>query len=494
MRKVTAIRHSSNASTSLINDPKPANKTKILSESEYIFGYSNSGQQQQQQQQVKHSSNESGKKKVLKLVNNLNDFIFVNATTGDIYLLKNMDREKILNLKFTVHVRDQPTESSADDHLTNSVEVNLEIIDINDSAPLCSSLNFDSDSSTATIRASSNHTQSRSSHVNTLPNTKQIDAFSMRLDLARLDTLKSTYKLAKLYKFNCFDNDLHKNARLKYEIVKVYVKDAHNEPIKKRKKHKTSVLRLRGGGSANNLDSKSVNDFFAQNRVFELDSNSGVLYLNLSLDWSISDPFVERADGSYAASANTFINKFRWILFNKYLLVKVKVSDHGIVSLFNYYYLKFYVCFINSDETGSGGGLASGETLGHCDFFKNDRKNRTILLKPVYNLNTNLDYSRELDTSREDVSNSDRFDSNLDAVTVGQSTNRIPNSQDVDLRVSGEQNGLVNTSNDDENVTVIHLNTNYLENNKSSSVVSSRVDFRLYILNFLILIFIFVLK
>ena len=77
-------------------------------------------------------------KKFYRRIPNIDKIIYLNSSSGDIYLLEQPDREQIMNIRFNVYVKDGGDSSSVD-NLNNSVPVVVEIIDINDSRPQCSS-------------------------------------------------------------------------------------------------------------------------------------------------------------------------------------------------------------------------------------------------------------------------------------------------------------------------------------------------------------------
>lgn len=250
----------------------------------------------------------------------MSEYIYVNWTNGAIYLLKNIDREKILNIKFSLFVRDRKDENDKNT-LINQVDVTIEFIDINDSKPVCTSVYL----------ATAVQNDER----------RLIDAFALRIDLDKLQFIVANFKLAKLYKFNCYDNDLNKNAKLKYEIDRYFLKEVN--PNRRRTPSSLSITNTK------------VEEFIYKNKIFTIDSHSGIVYMNLSSDWSFHE----------------FINELRSLLARKYLLIKVRVSDNGIVSLFKEYYLKLLFCFSMDD-------------FKMCEFSASEmRKNKTLLIKPL---------------------------------------------------------------------------------------------------------------
>ena len=141
-----------------------------------------------------------------KSIHNLNNVIHINETNGEIFLLQQFDRELITHIYFTVFVIDRlgNDKLGGEPALSNSVPVVIEFIDINDSKPKC------------------NNVELKYDHDNSYRREKPF-VFSVYMDLSllTLNTLVSSYPI---YKLDCQDLDLGKNAELNYEIEKIYLK------------------------------------------------------------------------------------------------------------------------------------------------------------------------------------------------------------------------------------------------------------------------------
>jgi hypothetical protein len=222
-----------------------------------------------------------------KLIKNIEDFIFVNATTGRLYLLKGIDREQITHIRFNLHVIDRRNlkfTNWPNEPLFNVVPVVIEMIDINDQKPICSNL----DMFTAVTSLYKSHHQ------------KYI--YSIFFDLDK-------FKTNPIYHLICYDKDLAKNSELLYELSDVTLKeiDSNNNNNNNNKK--------------NNI--KNLDSFM---NLFEIDSKSGVLYYNYN--W-------------YSNESSADIAK----IYNNYFFVlKFKISDNGMIPSFNYYTLKLKFC------------------------------------------------------------------------------------------------------------------------------------------------------
>lgn len=218
-----------------------------------------------------------------KLIKNIEDFIFVNATTGRLYLLKGIDREQITHIRFNLHVIDRRNlkfTNWPNEPLSNVVPVVIELIDINDQKPICSNL----DLFTAVTSLYKSHHQ------------KYI--YSIYFDLDK-------FKTNPIYHLNCYDKDLAKNSELLYELSDVTLKEIDSNNNNKK----------------NNI--KNLDSFM---NLFEIDSKSGVLYYNYN--W-------------YSNQSSADIAK----IYNNYFFVlKFKISDNGMIPSFNYYTLKLKFC------------------------------------------------------------------------------------------------------------------------------------------------------
>ena len=258
-------------------------------------------------------------RRLFKPIENLDKYVYVNPETGTIYLINRIDREQILSIRFYLFASDRMGEITQDTEnmaLKNSVLVTIEIEDVNDSQPVCfaqsiTNLKFDS-------------------FVHAL------DVYSIQIDLNALG-MASLYpeyqfapfyskntRLIQVYQFECIDNDKNKNSELIYEIESFYLK----RPPKQQASNRP-------------LNPAFVNEFILNRKIFSLNANSGILYLNLSKTWLE----MKLNGGEENLTEFSVEEEFLKFLKNKFLIIKIKISDKGIVALSTYYYLKFFLCF-----------------------------------------------------------------------------------------------------------------------------------------------------
>lgn len=382
---------------------------------------------------------------MLSPIEDISNYVYVNSSTGALYLLANFDREKVLSMRFTVFVRDRRRSSFVDtaaaaavvpNTLTNQVQVTVEFIDINDSKPTCiSHMTPSSNRNQGTQQQPQGNNSSSSTNNNDERNL--IDAFAIRLDLDKLSSVlnptssaAATFELAKIYQFKCFDNDVNKNARLSYHIENVFLRDttltkstttttassSHIDSTTttttttttrrslihrrkpKRTRHEESDDTLNNNNNNNNRDvfqQQSLDSFLASYNLFALNSSTGSLYLNLKLDWSFVD--------------SEFFRRLTSLVANKFVVLRVRVSDHGIVPLARDYFLRFYFCFYSESVDGLVGvGLLDDDApeRAYCDFRAAApvHRNRTILVK---HLSLSADDEEDNDNENEDEDSSD---------------------------------------------------------------------------------------
>lgn len=242
---------------------------------------------------IKHDDPEKKliNKKVFKPVDNLNEILYVDSYTGDIYLLNSfIDKEKILNIKFKIYAKDR--QHLGDTSLQSWTNVTIEIDDINDCKPIC---------------------YTKQNFLNEKNNTLEI--LAIILNYLNLE-LNKNCKMALVYEFKCVDLDYSKkNSDLKYEIEEFDLKSMNGKMENDR-----SLV-------------KNFNNFMKFFRIFKLDSSAGKLYVDLSSNWWRSD-----------------LNKFLSFVKNYFLIIKFKISDDGIIPLSNFYQLEMMFCMSDSDQ------------------------------------------------------------------------------------------------------------------------------------------------
>lgn len=388
--KVTAIRHTEtelNSNTSLVS--KPEFKPKF---------YSKSSKQN---------------RRLFKLIDNLDKYVYVNPETGSIYLINRIDREQILSIRFYLFVSDRMGEIAYDTEnvaLKNSVPVVIEIEDVNDSQPVC-------------FPQSSTNFNRFNSFVHAL------DVYSIQIDLNALGVAslypqyhfapfysKNT-RLVQLYQFECIDNDKNKNSELVYEIESFYLKEAQE---------KLPTNRI--------LNPAFVNEFILSRNVFSINSNSGILYLNLSKTW---------LDMNLNAGEENFTefsveDQFLKLVRNKFLVIKIKISDKGIVSLSTYYYLKFILCFrTDSHSTQQNYQHEIELEKNYCKPFatghvnsNEESLNSPLILRSLMTETSdtdlaNIEMDRDIQTNKFDYEKSDDFSrSEFPNLSLRLNTNR----------------------------------------------------------------------
>jgi hypothetical protein len=293
--KVTAIRHTEielNVNSSLISPIE--NKPKF---------YSKSNKQN---------------KRLFKLIDDLDKYVYVNPERPSIYLVNRIDREQILSIRFYLFVIDRMGETSQDTEnvpLRNSVPITIEIEDVNDSQPICFSQSITNlNKFNAFVQA--------------------LDVYSIQIDLKSLG-VSSLYppfspyyskssRLIQVYQFECIDNDKNKNSELVYEIESFYLKNSYEKSTPNR-----------------SINPVYVKEFFQSRKIFSLNQNSGILYLNLSKTWFDMNLNGGEENGTEFSVEDEFLK----LIKNRFLIMKIKISDKGIVALYNYYFLKFFFCF-----------------------------------------------------------------------------------------------------------------------------------------------------
>ena len=328
-------------------------------------------------------------KKRFKKIESLSEYIYVNSSTGSVYLINRIDREQIVSIRFYIFVSDRKTDSlllGSDPSLAvfkSFVPVTIEIEDINDSKPVCQSSEY---------------------YLNQMNQIKAIDVYSILIDLGKINlndlvlpeqagNAKLFSHLIKIYQFECVDNDKNKNAELKYEIERFYLKSMDRKYKKKYNKNKPGPKKLNkqttmsefqieslkyaivkrnslesifSGGTPISLydtyfkpNSNLVNKYFSRNKIISLNSNNGNVYLNISNSW------IHLSENNSIYVNQTFLSYIE----NRFLVIKIKVSDKGIVPLYNYYYLKLYFCIKRAkDESGL-------EKIKFCNNFEIDNQN-----------------------------------------------------------------------------------------------------------------------
>jgi hypothetical protein len=283
-----------------------------------------------------------------KLIKNIEDFIFVNATTGRLYLLKGIDREQITHIRFNLHVIDRRNlkfTNWPNEPLSNVVPVVIELIDINDQKPICSNL----DLFTAVTSLYKSHHQ------------KYI--YSIYFDLDK-------FKTNPIYHLNCYDKDLAKNSELLYELSDVTLKEIDSN---------NNINNNNNNNKKNNIE--NLDSFM---NLFEIDSKSGVLYYNYN--W-------------YSNQSSADIAK----IYNNYFFVlKFKISDNGMIPSFNYYTLKLKFC-LNISSKYCDLDSQSNASLQETNRYQMNN----LLMQRLNNVDEdfNADYSSSDRSSSEKLNN-----------------------------------------------------------------------------------------
>ena len=318
----------------------------------------------------KKSINQTNPKyRSLKMIENIYDFIHVNSSNGNIYLLKKIDREEITKIKFHLYVSD--CEGNAVDHSSNgnySVPVVIEIVDINDSKPQCKGSPY---------LISTNENLSKFS--------KPLEIYSVMLDTKSMNQ----NVLFQIYKFDCFDLDINKNGELTFEIEKIIFKSLMSKKsgpsnpsvnnfnnintsvdeelineIVTTKIHKRSKSRTR---DSSDFQVNLFKDYLLDLDLFSLDRNKGILSINLS------EKFL-----SYFNDLDVDIHYHIQKFFKKsFFIVQIKVSDRGMIPLSSYYYFQIYFC-INMKHNSYEKYLK--HKTYYCDFDSthDDRLNNNV--------------------------------------------------------------------------------------------------------------------
>ena len=110
-----------------------------------------------------------------------------------------------------------------------------------------------------------------------------------------------------------------------------------------------------------------VNDFI--NEFFILNANTGVLYLNVN-----------------AYLDSVFYSRLRTISYNKFIVIRVRVSDNGLVALTNVYHLKFLFCFFDepNDENAARETETDLSELKYCKFKMYANSDHGGKVRPVF--------------------------------------------------------------------------------------------------------------
>lgn len=341
-------------------------------------------------------------KKFFRRITNLDRLVHLNSTTGDIYLLDQLDREQIVSLRFNVYVKDNPKSTRHHHHqnsgatvvkpLNNSVPVLVEIIDVNDSRPQCMSQRASilarassSKRDKSTGGAATSSRISSSDKSSSVAFDKPIDVLSLQVNTNKIEASLSSSsagvgvsggaRLLKLYKFKCKDLDLNKNAEIHYEIEKIFLKDLNP-----------------AASTPSNLSPDEINEFL--NEFFVLNAHTGVLYLNVN---------------SYLDTS--FYPQFRKLAETKFITIRVRISDNGIISLSSVYYLKMLFCFLGGELSSGGVDQLDeplvikesveivGNEIKYCQFrishSIDTSKVRPVLIKSLLNEQDSYDTAQE---------------------------------------------------------------------------------------------------
>jgi len=229
---------------------------------------------------------------------------FVNASSGQVYLVRQLDREQVTHVHLRVVASDRGgAQEGGEAALSSSVAVVVELIDLNDSAPEC--LN-------AGLQAAGQF------------------ALALHLDYADLQeaTLVGAYPI---YQLECRDWDLGKNAELTYHVERVYLRGVEAARDEGARFAFASYLGSLSGEQRRALgqvhEVSGGTPYLTQSQMFSVEPKSGLVYFNdIRSLW-----------------AN---NKFYQMLFfaRNLLVLSVRVSDAGMLSNAASYLLTVRVC------------------------------------------------------------------------------------------------------------------------------------------------------
>ena len=341
---------------------------------------------------------EKEKSRLFKIIDNIEEIVYIDAATGSVYLLKEFDRELITHIRFRVFVSDRFGEESGEGGeiaLRDSVPVTIEFIDINDSRPECTNLD------------------ARNKHENTFRKKQQfIFAIYVEPPVEEAPMIASL----PIYRLECVDQDVGKNAELTYEIEKVYLKC-----IETNKLQETNMFPLESFVAGLNVEQrKAVGDvrsfqdqydketsYLVNTKLFTIDSKSGIISFSHM-----------RSLNNYYQQA-MFYNSFFFVL-------RIKVMDNGMLSSYSNFDLKLKFCLRVYQEN------ELTDSLKYCDFeFYSGRlgspSNQTWIQK-LDNVDEELiinDYTVEFDSESKFKYNEDRnfLFTSMSSSTIEQASN-----------------------------------------------------------------------
>jgi hypothetical protein len=220
--EVTAIKYTlpgnsnSNIDNHTANEPSTFNNNNTISqEDEFVFKYTNKRvnaslstttsllSAASTSTSVKRLIGVSSKRFYRRIGHHLHKTVFLNASTGDLFLLEQPDRERTLSMRFRVYVRDAGG-------LNNSVPVHVEVVDINDSRPQCVSQRGGSLLSNVNKRNNNNNNEEdseSSDKASQAASSKPLDIYALQvnsklsLEHQSAQQQQQTTRLVKLYKF-----------------------------------------------------------------------------------------------------------------------------------------------------------------------------------------------------------------------------------------------------------------------------------------------------
>ena len=278
---------------------------------------------------------EKEKSRLFKIIDNIEEIVHIDAVTGSVYLLKEFDREQITHIRFRVFVSDRYGEESAggggEVALRDSVPVTIEFIDINDSRPECTNVDV------------------RNKHENTFRKKQQfIFAIYVEPPVEEASMIASL----PIYRLECVDQDVGKNAELTYEIEKVYLKCIDTNKLQEASMF--SPESFIAGLSVEQRqvvgDLRSIHDqydketsYLANTQLFTIDSKSGLVSF------------------SYMRSLNNYYQQA--MFYNSFFFVlRIKVLDNGMLSSYSNFDLKVKFCLRVYQEN------ELVDSLKYCDF------------------------------------------------------------------------------------------------------------------------------
>jgi hypothetical protein len=116
---------------------------------------------------------------------------------------------------------------------------------------------------------------------------------------------------------------------------------------------------------APSLTSSELSEFL--NEFFALNANTGVVYLNMN-----------------AYTDREFHNRLRALATNKFVVMRVRVLDNGLVALHNLYHIKLLLCFNEpTAEMKRSSSMNSRNSTKYCRFSSQSGKMRPVFVRSL---------------------------------------------------------------------------------------------------------------